>query len=276
MTISQLELSVATVHFTRAMVCARLLLKQLRKMAIAVYQRYLSWYDGNPANLHKLPPTEVGSRYVRAMGGAAGVLVEARRAFAEGDYRWVAELLNHLVFSDPDNDEARQLQADTFEQLGYQAESATFRNAYLSGAQELRQGKPKATKGVARARSLIKAMSVEQTFDTIALRVKSEEMGGVSVAINWTFTDLAGTADHEWVMGISHRALFATRGRHDPTAAAHVRITRSLLLDVLAQVTTFIDELGKGTIVVEGDAGAMLQVFGNLDVFESGFAIVEP
>ena len=242
----------------------------------AVYQRYLSWYDGNPANLHKLPPAEVGARYVQAMGGADGVLVEARRAFAAGDYRWVVELLNHLVFSDPENHEARQLQADTFEQLGYQSESATFRNAYLTGAQELRQGKPKQTKGVARARSLIKAMSIEQTFDTIALRVKSEEMGGVAVAINWTFTDLAGTPDHHWVMGISNRAMFATRGRHDASAAAHVRITRSLFLDVLAQVTTFIDELGKGTVAIEGDAGAMLQVFGNLDVFESGFAIVEP
>lgn len=204
------------------------------------------------------------------------MLAEARRAFAAGDYRWVAELLNHLVFSDPDNDEARQLQADTFEQLGYQAESATFRNAYLTGAQELRQGKPKTTKGVARARSLIKAMSIEQTFDTIALRVKSEEMGGVNVAINWTFTDLAGTDDHRWVMGISNRVLFATRGRHDSAAAAHVSISRSLFLDVLSQVTTFMDELGKGTVVIEGDAGAMLQVFGNLDVFESGFAIVEP
>ncbi|MFM8867287.1 MAG: alkyl/aryl-sulfatase [Ilumatobacteraceae bacterium] len=244
--------------------------------AKAVYQRYLSWYDGNPANLHKLPPTEVGSRYVQALGGAEQVLSEARRAFAEGDYRWVAELLNHLVFSDPDNDEARQLQADTFEQLGYQAESATFRNAYLTGAQELRQGKPKTTKGVARARSLIKAMSIEQTFDTIALRVKSEEMGGVSVAINWTFTDLAGADDHRWVMGISNRVLFATRGRHDSAAAAHVSISRSLFLDVLSQVTTFMDELGKGTVVIEGDAGAMLQVFGNLDAFESGFAIVEP
>jgi alkyl sulfatase BDS1-like metallo-beta-lactamase superfamily hydrolase len=119
-------------------------------------------------------------------------------------------------------------------------------------------------------------MSIEQTFDTIALRVKSEEMGGVSVSINWTFTDLVGTADHRWVMGISNRALFATRGKHDAAAAAHVLISRSLFLDVLSQVTTFMDELGKGTVVVEGDAGAMLQVFGNLDVFESGFAIVEP
>lgn len=244
--------------------------------AKAVYQRYLSWYDGNPANLYKLPPVEVGSRYVQAMGGVDVVLVEARRAFDGGDYRWVAELLNHLVFSHPENDEARQLQADTFEQLGYQAESATFRNAFLTGAHELRKGKPRLTKGVARARALIRAMSIEQTFDAIALRVKSEEMAGVNVSINWTFVDLEGTPDHQWVMGISNRTLFATRGRHDASAATHVRISRSLFLDVLVQATTFVDELGKGSIIIDGDAGVMLQVFGNLDVFESGFAIVEP
>ncbi|NCX32239.1 MAG: MBL fold metallo-hydrolase, partial [Actinobacteria bacterium] len=110
--------------------------------AKAVYQRYLSWYDGNPANLHKLPPAVVGKRYVELAGGAAALLRHAEAAFERGDYRWVAELVNHLVFAEPTNTAARSLQARALEQLGYQAESATFRNAYLMGAMELRQGPP--------------------------------------------------------------------------------------------------------------------------------------
>ena len=106
----------------------------------AVFQRYLSWYDGNPANLWRLPPADAGPRYVELAGGAEPLLASARRAFDAGDYRWVAELLNHLVFADPANVDARELQADAFEQLGYQSESATFRNAFLTGAQELRNG----------------------------------------------------------------------------------------------------------------------------------------
>ena len=108
----------------------------------AVYQRYLSWYDGNPARLHPHPPVEAGRRYVELAGGADALLANARRAFDDGDYRWVAEVVNHLVFAEPTNTAARSLQADALEQLGYQSESATFRNAYLMGAQELRHGGP--------------------------------------------------------------------------------------------------------------------------------------
>ena len=242
----------------------------------AVYQRYLSWYDGNPANLNRLSPSEVGKRYVDAFGGADALLDVAQRAFDDGDYRWVAELANHVVFADPSNKRARDLQADTLEQLGYQSESSTFRNAYLTGAQELRQGKPKLTRGVARARVMIRAMMIEQVFDTIAVRVMSEQVGGVNQAINWTFDDLAGTGDHLWVLGLSNRTLFSVRGRHDPSAAVSVRTTRRTFLEVIAQTTTFVDEMTAGNVTVEGDAQALLNVFANLDVFESGFAVVEP
>ncbi|MFY8237918.1 MAG: alkyl/aryl-sulfatase, partial [Ilumatobacteraceae bacterium] len=109
----------------------------------AVYQRYLSWYDGNPANLNKLQPSDAGKKYVELAGGADALLEKARAAFDAGEYRWVVELVNHLVFADPTNTEGRHLQADALEQLGYQAESSTFRNAYLMGAQELRLGPPK-------------------------------------------------------------------------------------------------------------------------------------
>jgi alkyl sulfatase BDS1-like metallo-beta-lactamase superfamily hydrolase len=242
----------------------------------AVYQRYLSWYDANPANLNRLSPTEVGQRYVEAFGGADRLLDIAEAAFDAGDYRWAAELGNHAVFADPANQRARDLQADTLEQLGYQSESATFRNAYLTGAQELRQGKPKLTRGVARARVMIRAMTIEQVFDTLAVRVVSEQVGGLHAVINWTFDDLADTPDHLWVLGLSNRTLYSVRGRHEPSAVVSVQTTRKRFLEVMAQTTTFVDEMAAGNVSVEGDAQALLNVFANLDVFESGFAIVEP
>ena len=238
----------------------------------AVHQRYLSWYDANPANLHKLPPSDAGKKYVELAGGEAALLQKARAAFQGGEYRWVAELLNHLIFANPENSEARHLQADAFEQLGYQAESSTFRNSYLMGAQELRQGPPPAARTQIRAKGLLLAMTIQQVFDTLAVRLKSDEAAGVSLSLNWTFTDI----EEKWLLGISHRTLFSTPGRHDPQAAASITTTRHTLLEVIAQSTTFLDEIQAGNISIEGDATALITVLGNLDTFQTNFAIVEP
>ena len=238
----------------------------------AVYQRYLSWYDANPANLHKLPPSDAGKKYVELAGGEAALLLSARDAFERGEYRWVAELLNHLVFANPENADARHLQADTFEQLGYQSESSTFRNSYLVGAQELRQGPPSAARTQIRAKGILMAMTIQQVFDTLAVRLKSDEVAGVSLSLNWTFTDI----EEKWLLGISHRTLFSTPGRHDPQAAASITTTRRTLLEVISQSSTFLDEIQAGNISIEGDATALITVLGNLDTFQTNFAIVEP
>ena len=242
----------------------------------AVYQRYLSWYDGNPANLAKLPPTEVGRRYVELAGGPDAVLDAARRAFDSGDYRWVAELLNHLVFTDPTNEEARSLQADTLEQLGYQAESSTFRNAYLMGAQELRHGPPQLGSSTVRGRGILAAMTIEQIFDTLAVRLKSEAVAGVRLFVNWTFPDLAGTPDEKWVLAVTNRTMHGVRGRHEEGADASIRLDRSLFIRIITQETSFADEMASGAVSLDGDVAALLTVFGNLDVFMAGFTIVEP
>jgi len=242
----------------------------------AVYQRYLSWYDGNPANLNKLPPVEAGKRYVALAGGADKVIAAGHEALANGDYRWGAELVNHLVFADPTNTEARALQADLLEQLGYQSESSTFRNAYLMGAQELRHGTPDLPASPARARGILVAMTVEQIFDTISVRLKSEEVGGLSLKLNWTFPDMAGTADEKWVLALSHRTLYGVQGRHDTEAVASISINRSLLIDILTQQTTFVDQITAGNITLNGDGAALLNIFGNIDTNAPGFAIVEP
>jgi alkyl sulfatase BDS1-like metallo-beta-lactamase superfamily hydrolase len=127
-----------------------------------------------------------------------------------------------------------------------------------------------------RARSLIKAMSIEQVFDVLGVRAISENLGGIALAINWLFTDMAGTADEKWILGVSNRTLYATQGRHSESALATVRISRDLFLEIIAQATSFVDELKNGTITIDGDAGALLTIFGNLDNFATGFAIVEP
>jgi alkyl sulfatase BDS1-like metallo-beta-lactamase superfamily hydrolase len=242
----------------------------------AVYQRYLSWYDGNPANLNKLSPTRAGAKYLELAGGIDALLDSAQKSFDDGEYRWVVELVNHAVFAEPTNQRARDLQADALEQLGYQSESATFRNAYLMGAQELRNGPPPRTAARVRARSLIKAMTIDQVFDVLGVRAISENLGGVSLAINWLFTDMTGSPDEKWILGVSNRTLYATQGRHSETASATVKLSRDLFLEVIAQTTTFVDELKNGTITTDGDAGALLAIFGNLDNFSTGFAIVEP
>ena len=238
----------------------------------AVYQRYLSWYDGNPSNLNRLPPVEAGKRYVELAGGAEALLTNAQRAFDEGEYRWVVELVNHLVFADPGNQAARDLQADALEQLGYQAESSTFRNAYLNAAQELREGPPKLFGGSARGRGILRAMTVEQVFDAISIRLKSENVGGQSLSVNWQFTDV----DEQWILGLSNRTLYHIQGRHDAGAAATVTMKRTTLIDVVTQATTIPDAIAAGDIEVTGDASAMVTIFGNLDAFNPAFNVVEP
>ena len=235
----------------------------------AVYQRYLSWYDGNPANLWRLPPAEVGQRYVDLAGGADALLASAQRSYDAGDYRWVAEVVGHVVFSDPSNTTARELQAAAFEQLGYQAESATFRNAYLTGAQELRHGHP--PRRAAMRRGYLDAMTVEQLLDASAVRLRAEDVGGVEVTINLEVTD----RDETWRIQVSNRAMHAVPRPADAPDAT-LRVTHDLLVDLSAAETTISDAVSNGRASVDGDLAAARAVFDHLDVFESMFAIVEP
>jgi alkyl sulfatase BDS1-like metallo-beta-lactamase superfamily hydrolase len=236
----------------------------------AVYQRYLSWYDGNPARLHPHPPTEAGTRYVDFMGGADSLLAKAQTSFAAGDYRWVAEVVNHLVFADPTNTAARALQADALEQLGYQSESATLRNAYLTGAQELRSGPPPGVE--MRGQALAAALSIELMFDVLAIRLKAEEVAGITLETNWHFTDV----DEHWVLGLSNRALHATPNQVEDAADASVTTTKATLQSVFGGRTTIPEAIEAGTIAITGNAASLLSIFGHLEVFSTGFAIVEP
>ncbi len=161
----------------------------LRHNAKAVYQKYLGWYDANPADLDPLPPAENARKTVEYMGGADAVIARARGDFAKGEYRWVASAMNQVVFADPANRAARELGADALEQLGFQAEAATWRNAYLVGAMELRNGVPKILGNNTANADTLKALNNEMFFDFLGVRLNAAKAEGKTMVINWSFTD---------------------------------------------------------------------------------------
>jgi alkyl sulfatase BDS1-like metallo-beta-lactamase superfamily hydrolase len=186
----------------------------------AVYQRYIGWYDGNPATLNRLPRVEEAKKYLEYMGGSAAVIARARDDLKAGRYRWVAQVMDQVVFADPSNQEARSLAADAFEQLGYLAESSTWRNAYLLGAQELRSGVRAGARSVPGVSAeMLHAMPIALVFDYLGTRVDGPRAGTTNIVINWRFTDtgesLAST--------LEHGALTAIIGKTAPNAVTSVR-----------------------------------------------------
>jgi alkyl sulfatase BDS1-like metallo-beta-lactamase superfamily hydrolase len=244
--------------------------------AKAVYQRYLGWFDGNPANLQPLPPEPAAARYVAYMGGADAVLARAREDLARGDYRWVAEVVNHVVFADPSNTEARALQADALEQLGYQAESGPWRNFYLTGAKELRRapGTRPAGAGLGAGRqaaALLGAMTVEMVFDLLGVRVDGPAADGEAVAIGWRFTDLG----EEWTLRLEHGALNSWPAL-DADVDATLSMARPTLTTMLTDPSSIAGALGDGSLTIDGDAAALARLFGFLEQPAPGFNIIEP
>ena len=234
----------------------------------AVYQRYLGWYDGNPANLHPHTPEHSGARYVAAMGGAERVLELARAAFGEGDYRWVCELLNHLVFAEPANEAARLLQADSFEQLAYQAESGPWRDSYLMGAMELRTGSKGLGVGI---RALTDELDVTMLLDVVGVRLMAEQLEGVRVEMNWHFADV----DEDHVIGIDNCAIHHRPGGREEEADANVRATKAQLAAVLRGELDVDGFLAAEGVSVD-DPAPVRTLLGALDSFTGIFGIVEP
>ena len=237
----------------------------------AVYQRYLGWFDGNPANLNPLPPVEASQRYVEFMGGSAEVIERARSYFEKGDYRWVAQVVNHVVFAEPDNVEAKALQASALEQLGYQAESGPWRNFYLTGALELRQGTPNL--GPARISGFLGALSVEQVFDALGVRLNADKIADNEMTMNWVFPDI----QEQHVLGVSRRAVFHSPGRQDPDAQLTITMDRHVLSTILGGgAEAFLAAVEADQAVIEGDGAVLVTFFAALDQFQRGFAIVTP
>ena len=244
----------------------------IRHNVKAIYQKYLGWYDANPANLDPLPPVESGKKYVEYMGGADAILSRGRADFAKGEFRFVAQAVSHLVFADPENQAARALLADTFEQLGYAAESATWRNAYLFGAQELRQGMPKASPRPPMPRETVAALRTGQLWDLLGIRLNGPKAEGKHIVLNWNFTDTGET----FVLTLENSALTYVEGALAATADAGFTLARVTFDEVIAKQTTFPEAIAAGKIKFAGNAMRFGELMGLMDEFPRMFEIVEP
>lgn len=237
----------------------------------AIYQRFMGFYDSNPAHLNPLPPVETARRTVEWMGGPDAVLSRAREAYARGEYRWVAQIVNELVFAAPDNQAARALQANALEQLGYQSENATWRNEYLMGAQELRGGVTRLPPSVG-SPDLVRALTVPHFFDFLGVRLNGDKAAGQDLALNWRFTDL----ERQYAMTLRNSALTYVEGAQHARPTATVTLSKQTLDRISLRQTTMEQAMRDGSIKVEGDGSAFGSLFAMLDQFDASFDIVTP
>ncbi len=206
------------------------------------------------------------------MGGAEAVLKRAREDFAKGQYRWVASVTSQVVFADPANKAARELGASALEQLGYQSEAATWRNAYLLGAAELRNGKPPARGPSTASADLLKGVSIDLAFDFLGVRLNAPKAEGKHIVINWTFTD----RDETYVMNLENSALTHRAGALDPDADAGVKLTRATLDAITLKQRSFLGSIATGDVSISGNPLKLVELFSLLEDFSPDFEIIEP
>ena len=238
----------------------------------ATYSKYLGWFDGNPSNLHTHPPEVAATKYVELMGGADKVVEAARTAYDDGDYRWVAEVVKHVVFADPDHGPAKQLLADALEQLGYQSENGPWRNFYLTGAKELRDGVVVLPTPNTASPDSVRAMAIGTFLDYLGIRLNGPNAAGKTISINITIADTNETA----VLFVANGSLSHSIGRHDEQANAGLSLDRSTLDDIILGTVTLPDSIAAGTVELTGNADAVHDLVSLLDTFEFWFNIVTP
>jgi len=237
----------------------------------AIYQRYMGWFDGNPAHLWEHPPREQAQRYVEFMGGAAAVLEKARRSFESGDYRWVAEVVNHVVFAEPGNEAARELQAEALEQLGYGAENATWRNFFLMGAKELRGGIAGTPTSPAPP-DIVGNLSVAQLLDAMAIRLDGPRAWDLHLRIDWAIA----APDEEHALTVRNGVLRHRPGRHEPAADAALLVDRDALDQLLLKTADVAELIESGRLRFEGEGEKIGELLGLLDEPDPSFPIVTP
>ena len=242
--------------------------------AKAVYQAYFGWYDGNPANLNPLPPAEAGAAYVEAIGGADKVLGIAQQSYDKGQYRWTAELLNHLVFAQPDNQAARELLAKTYDQLGYQAESGPWRDVYLTGAYELRNGPPTKVISLGEIARLLEETPLPLFFASMAASLNGPRADGKQLLINFNFTDLKENHVLQVENAVLHHRIAAPVAGADAT----VNLTKPLFLKLVTGGAGLKDTLFSDELSIEGSRLSLLEFFQLLDKPQGNFNfnIIEP
>lgn len=235
-----------------------------------IYQRYMGWYDGNPVNLWKHPPAEAGTRYLEFMGGADAVVEKARASWEAGDFRWVAEVLGHVVFAEPDHEAARELLADTLEQLGYGSENGTWRCAYLSGAHELRHG-AFGTPISSLAPDVLAQLTPTQLFDSMTIRVNGPRCWDDRLTLDVDLTDVG--ARHR--LSLAHGVLTQSSAPQSRPADLTLTLTKTTLGALLAGDLAA-DQLVTAGVELDGDASVLGRLLSALDAPDPDFEIVIP
>ncbi len=235
----------------------------------AVYNLYLGWYDANPAHLHQLPPEAAAKKYLAYMGGSQAILARAKEDFAKGEYRWVAQVLDHVVFAEPDNREARELEADALEQLGYQAESGPWRNAYLTGAKELRSGTPKLMAAQKSGNRQAQSLPPALYFANLGIRLDGLRAQGKNLSLHIALNDLG----QNWLLELRNAVLHASQVK-----GTNAKLSLS---GTMADVTALFEghlsiEEARKRGMLTGDAVPLEQLLSLLDTFSPDFAIIEP
>ncbi len=238
----------------------------------ATYVLYLGWFDGNPATLDELPPVEAAKKYVDYMGGADNILKKAQEDFAQGHYRWVAQVVSKVVFADPDNKAARDLEADALEQLGYQAESGPWRNFYLTGAQELRNGVVKLPTPNTASPDTVRAMTPEMFFDYLALHINGEKAASAKSVLN---IDL-GAQGGKYKLELENGVLNHTADAEAKDADATVTLSRDTLNKIILKEETLQQAQDKGEVKISGKPEKLHDLLGYMDKFEFWFNITTP
>ena len=239
----------------------------------AVYQRYMGFYDGNPANLNPLPPEQAARHYVQYMGGSRAIMSKARISFVNGEYRWVAEVMKHVVFAEPENTAAKALLADALEQMGYQAESGTWRNAMLMGAFELRHGVPSGV-GTSASPDTLTAMTIGMYFDYMGIRLDGPIAALLlpEFNINWNFVDL----QQNHVMTLRNGTLTHRIAEPDVEALLTIHLTRAVLDDIILGRYAFSEAVNEGLIELEGNSTLLTIMMWLQTTFDPLFNVVTP
>jgi alkyl sulfatase BDS1-like metallo-beta-lactamase superfamily hydrolase len=242
----------------------------VRHNAKAVYQYYLGWFDANPANLDPLPPVEAGKRYVALAGGADKLVAEAQKAFDAGDYRWSAEVLKHAVYADPKNKAAAELMARSFEQMGYMAESAPWRNFYLSGAQELRTGPPEKGISLATLNDMLQYTPIERFLERMSASIDGAKAGESNLKVNLVFSDLG----ESYVGYIENGVLHFRKAPPAADANATLTLTKAFFLQMMTGQAGAKDLLLSDQTKIDGSKIDLAKFFGMIEKAPGTFPIV--
>ncbi|WP_250530158.1 alkyl sulfatase dimerization domain-containing protein [Caballeronia sp. ATUFL_F1_KS4A] len=240
--------------------------------AKAVYQRYMGWYSGNPADLHPLPPVDTAKRTMDFMGGVPAVMKKAQDAYSKGDYRWVAQVMNMAVYAEPDNQDAKNLEADALEQLGYQSEAGPWRDVYLMGAYELRNGIPKVPAVQTASPDTIRAMTPEMALEFLSMHIDGAKADGKKISVNWIFPDIK----KQYSVRLENSVLVYNEGKQMQNADVTLTLPKSSLDNIMLHQTNLDKEVEAGRAKVDGDRGKISELLSLTDTFNPLFPIVTP